>query len=157
MGPHQSMSENKASCRLSILFHRHLRFGLRPCHWLPTWPLSLKRVEDLNVPLDLNSLHHLNLIDIVSWFRDSPHCWLAVPMTRFNFIPPFLKRAKLYPQPPRFLTSHQGRLLKHLENTPQAARLLSMVLQLAWPYFPFRLLAVRPHPAVFHVMYRVRG
>ena len=72
-----------------------LRFGLHPFHWLPTCSLSLKKVEDLNVPLDLNSLHHLNLIDIISWFRDSPHCWLVLPMTRFNFIPPSLKRAKL--------------------------------------------------------------
>ena len=35
-GPHQSMIENKASCRLSISLHRHLRFGLHHSHWLPT-------------------------------------------------------------------------------------------------------------------------
>ena len=29
-GPHQSMIENKASCPMSILLHRHSRFGLHP-------------------------------------------------------------------------------------------------------------------------------
>ena len=77
-GPHQSMNEKQGFVSTFDIISSS--FALWSFHWLPTWPLSLKKIEDLNVPLHLNSLHHLNLIDIISWSRDSPHCWLAIPM-----------------------------------------------------------------------------